>query len=376
MANLSLLHQSNLFKMDFNIPVYRPSLNGNEFKYVSDCLNSTRISSKGPYIDKFESDFSNFLKIKYSTTVSNGTVALHLALLCLGIKEGDEVIVPTLTYIASVNAINYVGAKPIFVDADPLTWNIDVEAIESRISKKTKAIIIVHLYGACCDMDRINYLCKKHDIFLIEDVAEAFGSKYKNKFAGTFGDIATFSFFGNKTITTGEGGMVVTNNKFFYEKAKFLKSQAVSINKEYWHDEIGFNYRMTNLTAAIGVAQLERANEIIHKKRQLFEIYKNELFGLPIKFQNEDEKSFNTYWMISIIVENENIRDLIREELRLNSVETRPFFPPANIMPVFYTDEIFPIALNLSKIGLNLPSYPDLSKGEVEFICAIIKKIY
>lgn len=362
--------------MNFNIPVYRPSLNGNEFKYVSDCLNSTRISSKGPYIDKFENDFSDFLKMKYSTTVSNGTVALHLAFLCLGIKEGDEVIVPTLTYIASVNAISYVGAKPIFVDADPLTWNIDVEAIESRISKKTKAIIIVHLYGACCDMDRINYLCKKHDIFLIEDVAEAFGSKYKNKFAGTFGDIATFSFFGNKTITTGEGGMVVTNNKFLYEKAKFLKSQAVSVKKEYWHDEIGFNYRMTNLTAAIGVAQLERANEIIHKKRQLLEIYKNELYGLPIKFQNEDEKSFNTYWMISIIVENENIRDLIREELRLNSVETRPFFPPANIMPVFYTDEIFPIALNLSKIGINLPSYPDLSKGEVEFICAIIKKIF
>ena len=362
--------------MIFNIPVYKPSLCGNEFKYVTDCLNSTRISSKGPYIDKFENDFSEFLNIKYSTTVSNGTVALHLALLCLGIKEGDEVIVPTLTYIASVNAINYVGAKPIFVDADLLTWNIDVDAIEAKISKKTKAIIIVHLYGACCDMDKINELCKKHDILLIEDVAEAFGSKFKDKFAGSFGDIATFSFFGNKTITTGEGGMVVTNNKVLYEKAKFLKSQAVSMEKEYWHDEIGYNYRMTNLTAAIGVAQLERANEIISKKRQILEIYKNELNDLPIKFQNEDNKSFNTYWMISIVVENENIRDQIREELRLNSVETRPFFPPANVMPVFYTNEIFPNALNLSKTGINLPSYPDLSKEEVEFICTVIKKIY
>ena len=362
--------------MIFNIPVYKPSLCGNEFKYVTDCLNSTRISSKGPYIDKFENDFSEFLNIKYSTTVSNGTVALHLALLCLGIKEGDEVIVPTLTYIASVNAINYVGAKPIFVDADLLTWNIDVDAIEAKISKKTKAIIIVHLYGACCDMDKINELCKKHDILLIEDVAEAFGSKFKDKFAGSFGDIATFSFFGNKTITTGEGGMVVTNNKVLYEKAKFLKSQAVSMEKEYWHDEIGYNYRMTNLTAAIGVAQLERANEIISKKRQILEIYKNELNDLPIKFQNEDNKSFNTYWMISIVVENENIRDQIREELRLNSVETRPFFPPANVMPVFYTNEIFPNALNLSKTGINIPSYPDLSKEEVEFICTVIKKIY
>lgn len=362
--------------MSFNIPVYKPSLCGNEFKYITDCLNSTRISSKGPYIDKFENDFSEFLNIKYSTTVSNGTVALHLALLCLGIKEGDEVIVPTLTYIASVNAINYVGAKPIFIDADLLTWNIDVDAIEAKISKKTKAIIIVHLYGACCDMDKINELCKKHDILLIEDVAEAFGSKFKDKFAGSFGDIATFSFFGNKTITTGEGGMVVTNNKVLYEKAKFLKSQAVSMEKEYWHDEIGYNYRMTNLTAAIGVAQLERANEIISKKRQILEIYKNELNDLPIKFQNEDNKSFNTYWMISIVVENENIRDQIREELRLNSVETRPFFPPANVMPVFYTNEIFPNALNLSKTGINLPSYPDLSKEEVEFICTVIKKIY
>jgi perosamine synthetase len=362
--------------MSFNIPVYKPSLCGNEFKYVTDCLNSTRISSKGPYIDKFENDFSDFLKIKYSTTVSNGTVALHLALLCLGVKEGDEVIVPTLTYIASVNAIKYVGAKPIFVDADLLTWNIDVVAIEAKISKKTKAIIIVHLYGACCDMDKIIDLCEKHDILLIEDVAEAFGSKFKDKFAGSFGDIATFSFFGNKTITTGEGGMVVTNNKVLYEKAKFLKSQAVSMEKEYWHDEIGYNYRMTNLTAAIGVAQLERANEIISKKRQILEIYKNELNGLPIKFQNEDNKSFNTYWMISIVVENENIRDQIREELRLNSVETRPFFPPANVMPVFYTNEIFPNALKLSKTGINLPSYPDLSKEEVEFICTVIKKIY
>ena len=362
--------------MDIKIPVYKPSLSGNEIKYVTDCLNSTRISSKGPYIDKFENEFSNFLKIKYSTTVSNGTVALHLALLCLGVKEGDEVIVPTLTYIASVNAINYVGAKPIFVDADLLTWNIDVDAIEAKISKKTKAIIIVHLYGACCDMDKIIELCKKHDILLIEDVAEAFGSKFKDKFAGSFGDIATFSFFGNKTITTGEGGMVVTNNKVLYEKAKFLKSQAVSMEKEYWHDEIGYNYRMTNLTAAIGVAQLERADEIIYKKRQILEIYKNELIGLPIKFQNEDNNSFNTYWMISIVVENENIRDQIRDELHLNRVETRPFFSPASIMPVFYTNEIFPNALNLSKTGINLPSYPDLSKGEVEFICTVIKKIY
>ena len=362
--------------MIFNIPVYKPSLCGNEFKYVTDCLNSTRISSKGPYIDKFENDFSDFLKIKYSTTVSNGTVALHFALLCLGVKEGDEVIVPTLTYIASVNAINYVGAKPIFVDADLLTWNINVDDIEAKITKKTKAIIIVHLYGACCDMDRINELCQKYGILLIEDVAEAFGSKYKDKYAGSFGDIATFSFFGNKTITTGEGGMVVTNSKVLYEKAKFLKSQSVSIEKEYWHDEIGYNFRMTNLTAAIGVAQLERANDIIFKKREIFELYKNQLNGLPIKFQNEDNKLFNTYWMISIVVDNEEIKDKIRNELRINGVETRPFFFPANIMPAFYTNETFPNALSLSKTGINLPSYPDLTKEEVEFICRVIINQY
>ena len=355
-------------------PVYKPLLVGNEKKYVNKCLDSTWISSKGEFVSKFEESFSTFLNVAHSTSVSNGTVALHLALLSLGIGEGDEVIVPTLTYIASVNAIAYVGAKPVFVDSDKKTWNIDPDKLLELITPETKAIMVVHLYGNSCDMDGIVKICKEHDIFLIEDAAEAFGTKYNNKYVGTFGDVATFSFFGNKTITTGEGGMLVTNNKLLIDKASHLKNQAVSLNKEYWHDVIGFNYRMTNICAAIGLAQLEGAEVVLQKKMQIASWYREFLEGAQVRFQDEQAGSTHSYWMVIVLVKDKNTRIRVRSYLDNHNVETRPIFYPSHKMPVFYSEKSFSVAESISDKGINLPSSPSLTKSDVKYICTLIDK--
>jgi perosamine synthetase len=358
-----------------NIPVYQPSLVGNEKKYVNECLDTTWISSKGKFVSQFENSFSDYLKVSGATSVSNGTVALHLALEALGIGRGDEVIVPTLTYIASVNAIAMVGAVPVFIDSDEGSWNIDYKQIAEKITSKTKAVMVVHLYGLPCEMDAIVDICRANNLYLIEDAAEAFGSKYNDRYVGSFGDISTFSFFGNKTLTTGEGGMVVSNDAGLIERAAYLKSQAVSNIREYWHDEIGYNYRMTNICAAIGLAQLEKADTVILKKRELAIWYKAELSELPILFQEDKKDIFNSFWMVSILLENEEVRDRVRESLKTNGIETRPLFYPAHTMPAFKSEMLFPVAESLSKRGMNLPSYPELSRSDIIFICSEIKKV-
>ena len=357
------------------IPVYQPTLMGNEKKYVNECLDSTWISSKGKFVSQFENDFAQYIGVENATTVSNGTVALHLALETLGIGAGDEVIVPTLTYIASVNAIVMVGAIPVFVDSFEGTWNINFNQIKDKITPKTKAVMVVHLYGLPCEMNEIVQVCIENNLFLIEDAAEAFGSKYNNQHVGTFGDISTFSFFGNKTITTGEGGMVVSNKRDIIQKAAYLKSQAVSNVKEYWHDELGYNYRMTNICAAIGLAQLENADAVIIKKRELRNWYKEELSGLPVLFQEETSSMFNTYWMVSVLFQDELTRDKVRAALNNDGIETRPLFYPAHTMPKYKSDEIFPIAESLSKRGINLPSYPKLLREDIARICSEIRKV-
>jgi perosamine synthetase len=356
------------------IPVYQPNFFGNEVKYVNECLDSSWISSKGRFVSQFENDFAEYVNVKKATTVCNGTVALHLALETLGIGAGDEVIVPTLTYIASVNAIAMVGAIPVFVDSLEDTWNIDYSQIIKKITPKTKAVMVVHLYGLPCEMKEIVQICKENNLLLIEDAAEAFGSKYDDRHAGTFGNIATFSFFGNKTITTGEGGMVVSNDSDVIQRAAHLKSQAVSDTREYWHNELGYNYRMTNICAAIGLAQLEKADLVIEKKRDIANWYKEELKGLPIFFQYEANEIYNSYWMVSVLFQDELTRNKVRTALKNDGIETRPLFYPAHTMPKFKTNEIFPIAESLSKRGINLPSYPELSMEDVVRICMEIKK--
>lgn len=358
------------------IPVYKPYFNGLEKIYVNDCVDSTWISSKGKFIQQFEDEFAEFIGAKYATTVSNGTTALHLAMTAIGIKPGDEVIVPTFTYVASVNTILQIGAKPIFVDSDPTSWQVCPRDIERKITAKTKAIMVVHLYGHPCDMEAISEVCKSKSLLLIEDAAEAFGTQYKGRYAGTFGDVATFSFFGNKTITTGEGGMVVCRNKEVYERACHLKNQGVSATKEYWHDELAFNYRMTNIQAAIGCAQLRSAQDVLAKKRQIALWYREGFEGLPVALQPEQDGCVHTYWMCSILVQDSSCRDALRAELKEQGVETRPLFPCVNTMPHCKADGSFPVANSLSSRGINLPSFPDLQLDDVKFICSVIRNYY
>ncbi|HCA41822.1 MAG TPA: perosamine synthetase [Bacteroidetes bacterium] len=363
--------------MSYKIPVYQPSLNGNEKKYVNECIDSNWISSKGEYVNKFEEKFSEYIGVKHSTTVCNGTVALHLALVTLGIGEGDEVIVPSFTYIASVSSISHSGAKPVFADSLESTWQLDPEDVKRKITDKTKAIMCVHIYGNPCEMDEICKIAKENNIFVIEDCAESFGSKYNNKYTGTFGDISTFSFYGNKTITTGEGGMVVTNDETLYDRAYHFKMHGLAKYREYWHDVIGYNYRMTNICAAIGLAQLEKADEKIKMKRDLFVKYKDKLKDLPLEFQNENLNVLNTYWMITILTSNINERDGLREHLKNASIETRPSFYPVHTMPMYATKyQRLPVAEKLGWCGINLPSYPELKDEEIDFISNSIREFY
>lgn len=361
----------------YDIPIYQPDLNGHEKKYVNECLETSWISSRGRFVTDFETQFAARIGVKHSASVSNGTVALHLALMALGIGPGDEVIVPTLTYIASVNAITYTGATPVFVDSLRDTWQIDPEDVRRYITPRTRAIMPVHLYGQACDMDALAVIAREHRLFVVEDCAEAFGTTYKGRHVGTFGDISTFSFFGNKTITTGEGGMVVSNDKTLIERARHLKGQGLAAHREYWHDVVGYNYRMTNIQAAIGLAQLERADEFIARKRALAERYREALHNLPIELQTEAPDTVHSYWMISILVERPEQRDTLRQLLREHGVETRPLFYPVHTMPMYAKNyRKHQVAEDLAWRGINLPSWPGLSDDSVKRISTIIRSFY
>jgi perosamine synthetase len=355
------------------IPVYQPTLSGNEKKYVNECLDTNWISSKGRFVKLFEQSFAEYTGIKHATGVSNGTVALHLALMALGVGPDDEVIVTTLTYIASVNAIAYTGATPVFVDSLPDTWQIDPQDVRRKITPRTKAIMAVHLYGHPCDMDAIQAIAKEHELFVVEDCAEAFGTLYKGKHVGSFSDIATYSFFGNKTITTGEGGMVVTDDETLFDRAVHFKGQGLANHREYWHDVIGYNYRMSNICAAIGLAQLEQADEFISRKRQIAQWYQSGLQGLPVTVHGEFGDVRHSYWMVSILVEVAQQREPLRAVLTAAGIETRPLFYPIHTMPMYAQKfQRHPVAENLGWRGINLPSWPSLTREQVDFVCSEI----
>lgn len=357
----------------FRIPVYQPWLCGNEERYVLECLRSNWISSKGHYIAAFEERFASFVGIRHAISVCNGTVALHVALAALGIGPGDEVIVPTLTYIAPVNAIVYCGATPVFVDSDPQTWQLDPNHVYRRITPRTKAILAVHLYGHPADMGALTRLAHEHGLFLIEDCAEAFGAYYGRQHVGTFGDIATFSFYGNKTITTGEGGMVVTNDDMLAERVRRLKGQGLAPYREYWHDIVGYNYRMTNIAAAIGLAQLENAALFLERKRTIAERYHALLAGTSLTVHREAPNVRHAYWMISVLAPTASDRDRIRTTLAQHGIETRPTFYPVHTMPMYAQRyERHCIAESIGLRGINLPSYPALSSDQIEEICDVL----
>jgi perosamine synthetase len=357
----------------YKIPVYQPFLAGNEKKYVNECLDTGWISWKGDYINRFENEFARYIGVDYATGVCNGTVALHLALLALGIGPGDEVIVPTLTYIASVNAISYTGATPIFVDSLVDTWQLDPDDVCRHITDKTRAILAVHLYGHPCDMTALRHIADQHRLFLVEDCAEAIGSLYQSHHVGTFGDVATFSFYANKTLTTGEGGMVVTNDQTIFERVVRFKGQGLAKYREYWHDIVGYNYRMTNLCGAIGLAQLEQVQSILDKKRKIAELYRQLLKDTEFTVHSEVGNVYHSYWMICILVAQGNRRNPIREHLAKSGIETRPVFYPVHTMPMYSQKyQRHKVAEDIGWRGINLPSYPDLSDTDINYICNTI----
>ncbi len=362
------------------IPMAEPALNGNEIKYVSECIKANWISSKGKYVEKFEAEFSKYTCMNYGIAVSNGTTALHLGLAALNIKEGDEVLIPDLTFAATANAVIYTGAKPVLVDVDEKTWCIDPAKIEQAITKHTKAIIPVHLYGVPCDMDAIAKIARKYKLFIIEDCAEAHGVHYHEKRVGSFSDISCFSFYGNKIITTGEGGMCLTNDQMLAEKMRMLRDHGMNKNKRYWHDVVGFNYRLTNIQAAIGVAQLERIEEFVNTRISLAAAYTHELANVPVIIlppQHNNKRVY--YWMYSIILaEKAKIsRDQLIKILLEQGIESRPFFFPLHRMPPYFEnkgDKKFPHSVTLSEQGISLPSYTNLPLETIKKICQIIKE--
>jgi len=357
----------------FEIPITIPDLSGNEYKYLCDAFQSTWISSSGEYINKFENKFSSFCESDYGIAVSNGTVAIHLALVSLGIKSGDEVIVPDLTFAATINAVLHANAIPVIVDIEKDSWCISPVEIEKAITPKTKAIIPVHLYGQPADMDNIMKIAKANNLFVIEDCAEAHGAKFNNRKVGSFGDIGCYSFFANKIITTGEGGMCVTNNQKYYSKMRKLRDHGMSKNQKYWHDEIGFNYRMTNLQAAIGVAQLERIEAILEEKKALEARYRKVLDVCEnIRFQENDlNEREKITWLVSILV-NGN-RDNYLTNLHEKGIDARPFFYPLSIMPP-YKDYLFSNknSVEISQKGINLPT----SKNVTNSILKQVKQLF
>lgn len=362
------------------IPVAAPMLNGNEKAYVMDCLDTTWISSNGKYIERFESAFAEFCGVKHAAACCNGTMALHLALMALGVSRGDEVIVPTLTFVATANAVTYCGARPVFVDSEPETWNMDPNLIEAKITPRTKGIIVVHLYGHPVDMDPVMSLARRYGLSVIEDAAEAHGAEYKGRKVGSIGDIATFSFYGNKIVTTGEGGMVVTDDDALIARVRQLKGQGMDPNRRYWFPIIGYNYRMTNIAAAIGLAQLEKAEWHIERRREVAKWYCEGLKGnsaivLPV----EKKWARNVYWMFSVVLDEKLSveRDVVMAGLAKEGIETRPIFYPMHTLPPYRRlarGKRFPVAERIASRGLNLPTSARLTHEDIDLVCDALKK--
>lgn len=387
------------------IPVNQPVISKSARKYLNEALRSGWISSRGPFIERFENEFVRFIGTEYAVTTTSGTTALHLALAALGIGPGDEVIIPDLTIISCALTVIYTGATPVLVDVDPVFGNIDPDKIEEKITGKTKAIMVVHLYGQPAEMDKILAVAKKHKLLVIEDAAEAHGgeiqiqrskvkgqnynSKLKNeknlqwKKVGSIGDVGCFSFYGNKIITTGEGGMVVTNSKRIYQKLKSLKDLAHSPKKRFLHSELGFNYRMTNLQAALGLAQLEEVEKYIAKKVWMAKEYEKNLKNIPfLELPQQVPRSRSVYWMYAVKVKKGSKikRDMLRKKLLEKGIDTRDFFYPLHKQPVLkklglFKGVSYPVSLDLSNRGFYLPSGLAITRAQIQNIARVLQKL-
>jgi perosamine synthetase len=355
-----------------------PNVGVLEKRYINEAIDSGYISSVGPDVTKFEEKCAGYLKAERAVSTNSGTSALHIALYELGIGPGDEVIIPALTFIATANPVSYVGAIPVFADVHIDTWNIDPEAIEKAVTKKTKAIIPVHLYGNPCDMNGINRIAEKYGLFVIEDAAESLGAKYRGEFTGTLGDLGCISFNGNKTITTGGGGMVAGNDTGRLDHIKFLVNQARDRRHEMYHSEIGFNYRMTNLQAALGLAQIERLEEFLTKKKEFNRLYKEELGELKnIFFQKEYELSESSYWFTCILTEDPRIRKDLQERLIAKGIPTRRIFKPLNEFPPYRSTRFIDNG-NTHSIydrGICLPSSTLNEVSDIRNVCSELREL-
>jgi len=360
-------------------PVSQPSLSANARKYVLDCLDENWISSNGKYLDLFEKSLGRFLGNSNTLVAANGTVALHLALLALNLKPGDEVLVPSLTYVATANAITYCGATPIFIDTDSETWNSPASDFEEKITSRTVGILAVHLYGSPCDVIELRKICDRKNLWLVEDCAEALGASMDGKMVGNFGDVGTYSFYGNKIITTGEGGALTFQNPQLEAQARLFRGQGMDLSRRYWHTVVGYNYRMTNIEAAIGYSQMEDIDTHISKRSKILQVYKHSLQPLEdrgiISFQKHLSGSSPVNWLTSFVINDKHYdRDRLILDLGQLGIETRPFFHPVNSLPMYLSNES-ERANDLSKRGINLPTYGTLSEKDIEYICSKVLSI-
>lgn len=364
------------------IPVCEPTLNGNEAKYVMDCLESNWISSAGKYIPLFEEEFAVECDCKYGISCANGTIALHLALAALGLEADDEVILPTFTMIASINTVAYTGATPVLIDSEACTWNMNVEQLADKITSKTRVIMPVHIYGHPVDMDPVMELAEKHGIFVLEDAAEAHGATYKGRRTGGLGHAGCFSFYANKVITTGEGGMITTNDEALADLTRNLRDHAFSSERHFWHKYVGFNYRMTNLQAAVGLAQVEQLATFVASRRRNAALYTALLKDIPgLVTPPEAGYAKNVFWMYSLLVEDEfgMNRDQLRAYLAKRGIETRTFFIPMHLQPIYhdkFKGQSYPVSEMLCQRGCYLPSASSLTEAQIHHIVDIIREAH
>ena len=364
------------------IPVCEPTLGGNEAEYVLDCIESNWISSAGKYIPRFEETFAEACDAQYGVACANGTVALHLALATLGIGPGDEVILPAFTMIATINSVTYTGATPVLVDSEPATWNLDLNQVADSITPRTRAVMPVHTYGHPVDMDPLVKMAEQHGFSIVEDAAEAHGAEYKGRKAGSLGHAGCFSFYANKIITTGEGGMITTNDPEIARLARNLRDHAFSEERHFWHKYLGYNYRMTNMQAAVGLAQTEQMEGFVESRRANAARYTAALDQIPgIVTPPEADWAKNVFWMYSILVQDDSglTRDQLRSYLADHGIETRTFFIPMHLQPIYYEafrGQRYPVAEMLCQRGFYLPSASSLTAGEIDYVTEMVGQAY
>lgn len=358
------------------IPVASPLIGGLELEYVTDAVTAGEISSMGRYVRLFEESFAAFCGTKHAISSCNGTTALHVALAGLGLGPGDEVLVPALTFISTANAVTFTGAKPVFVDVHPDHWGMDPESARRKVTARTKAVIPVHLYGHPADMDPLLRLASERKLTVIEDAAEAHGAEYKGKKVGSLGLASIFSFYGNKIITTGEGGMITTDDDALAEKIRQLKNHGADPQRRYWHPVVGYNYRMTNLQAAVGLAQMKGIEAVLARKRKIADLYRQGLKSLPLTFQPEQAWARSVHWMVCIVLNDPSNLERLKRHLEDSGVETRPIFYPLTDLPPYRESGGYPVSSRLAASGLCLPSGPRIDDGDIERVIAAVRRFF